>query len=57
MGRRFLRDTSELSLGEIPENWGVQLGVAPDLVNDLIGSCDEPADLSANKNYMEGLGK
>lgn len=30
---------------------------ALDLVGDLVGSCEGPADLSTNKEYMEGFGQ
>ena len=28
-----------------------------DLVADLVGNCEGPADLSTNKEYMEGFGR
>ena len=30
---------------------------ALDLVADLVGACEGPADLSVNKKYMEGFGE
>lgn len=30
---------------------------ALELVADLVGSCEGPADLSTNKKYMEGFGQ
>ena len=30
---------------------------ALDLVVDLVGACEGPADLSVNKKYMEGFGE